>query len=152
MTLRISRANLGAWVIKANPAARDPQRFAAEHASVADRCVAANYRSALIQAGDPVVLWVSGPERDPLQPGVWGVGRVVAPVARARASGSDGPASGTPKVTLDVPLLEAPVPRALLRATAALAGCEVLRQPQMGNPGWLDGAEWAALQELLASR
>lgn len=138
---RITRADLGAWVLKSNPAVRDPVRFAAEHGSgEVTRCVAASYRSGLLRPGDAVVLWVSGPDRGPLPAGVWGVGRVVAP--------PEPPPS--PTVRLAIQPLEAPVPRVVLRSSAALAGCEVLRQPQMGNPSWLDLVEWAALQALLA--
>ena len=39
--------------------------------------MADNYRSRLMAAGDPVVLWVSGDSRQ-LTWGIWGVGRVIA--------------------------------------------------------------------------
>lgn len=167
-------------MVKSNPVVRDPQRFAAEHAGrQVARCVAASYRSALMWPGDHVVLWVSGPERSALTPGVWGVGRVVAPVtmpvgrpvgapartpvgmavtpmtpaaerasSTARAAGPAGPSS--PTVLLDVLLLDEPLPRSALRASAGLVDCEPLRQPRMANPSWLDQGEWAALQHLLA--
>lgn len=170
MARAITDETFGAWLVKCNPEVWDLQTYLADgHEYIDNWSVQKNYRSEMMQPGDPVVLWVTGTDRAPLQPGVWGVGQVTAPVnvevdldvdeveetgdalatdpgywldlaARARARYFVG---------LDVPFLDEPVSRAEIRAVPALADAEVLRAPMMGNPNWLTRAEWEALQALL---
>jgi hypothetical protein len=94
-------------------------------------------------AGQRVVFWGGG-SRGRLAYGVWGSGVVTGPVVPR-------PVDGRPQVPLD--LTVAPpagwVPRTLLRADPRLAGAEVFRQPQAGNPSFLTRAELRALEEYL---
>ena len=42
-----------------------------------------------------------------------------------------------------------PVDAGVVAHTAGLAGIEVLRQPQIANPSFVDAAQWARLRRLL---
>ncbi|MGN9804789.1 hypothetical protein [Micromonospora sp. L32] len=142
-TRRVTPESLGAWLVKGNADAVDlGSRFAADP-RVRSWCVRPGYRTALMRAGQPVVLWASGSRRR-LAYGVWGVGRLAGPAVPG--------APGEPwSVPLELTVLDPGdrVPRERLRADARLAGAEVLRQPQGANPSWLTVAEFAALREHL---
>ncbi|MEH0829018.1 MULTISPECIES: hypothetical protein [unclassified Micromonospora] len=142
-TRRVTAAGLGAWLVKGNADAADlAARFAADP-RVTSWCVRPGYRSRLMRAGQPVVLWASG-SRGRLTYGVWGVGRLTGPAV----PGSPGESWSVP---LELTVLDPGdrVPRERLRADIRLAGAEVLRQPQGANPSWLTVAEFAALREHL---
>lgn len=52
-------------------------------------------------------------------------------------------------VPVDIPLLLEPLAKAAIAADPGLSRIEVLRQPQMGNPSWLNKEQWALLLALL---
>jgi hypothetical protein len=90
------------------------------------------YRTALVRANQPVLLWVSG--NDPEHP------------AGIHARGwTTGPASDVIPVRLTA--IEPVVSRSQVRDLPRLAGAEVLRMPAGSNPSFLDVAQYAALQE-----
>lgn len=98
-------------------------------------CVAANYRSALMAAGQPVLFWVTGARRR----GIWGAGRLTG-----------RPAAGSPmKIGTDITMLGEPLSADLLLAIPELRGMEVFRSPQQANPSWVDRDQWTVLQRLL---
>lgn len=137
---RVTLDDLGAWLIKGNDGRADLAGRFEREPRVGSWCVQPGYRSRLMRAGQPVVLWASGSRTS----GVWGLGVVTGPVE----PGEDG---GRPQVPLDL-TVEPPdrrMPRALLRADPRLAGAEVFRQPQGSNPSFLTRAEFAALREHL---
>ncbi len=142
---RITRESLGAWLLKTSPGPGAlPEPDEQGRRVFRERCVSRNYRAELMQSGDPVVLWISGSSggRGP-EPGVWGVGRVAAPVGLNSA--------GQFAVGLDLPVeAQVLVPRDQLREDPDLAGLEVLRMPAGSNPSWLTRGQWQALQLLLA--
>ncbi|GAA1593478.1 hypothetical protein GCM10009789_54390 [Kribbella sancticallisti] len=143
---RVNRENLGAWVLKCNPAVTD-LRALIEH-GVRTWCVQDNYRSALFEDGQPAFLWVSGSARATPTPGFWAVGSVTGPAEwRAPAAGE------SPKyvVPLALEFLPEPVSRVEVVAQPGLAEVEVIRQPQMSNPSFLTRAEYERLRELLPS-
>lgn len=142
-TQRVTEAGLGAWLVKGNADAVDlAARFAADP-RVTSWCVRPGYRSRLMRAGQPVVLWASG-SRGRLTYGVWGVGHLTG----AAVPGPPGEPWSAP---LELTVLDPGdrVPRERLRADSRLAGAEVLRQPQGANPSWLTADEFAALREHL---
>lgn len=101
-------------------------------------CVAANYRSRLIRAGQPVLFWVSAhPQR-----GVWGAGRV---------TGDAFDEDGRLQVPVHIPLFDQPLTAAELLFVRGLASMEVFRAPQHANPSWVTVAEMALLAELFPS-
>jgi EVE domain len=139
----ITRATLGAWLIKCNPSVTDVGAIVeAGGGSIRSWCVARNYRAEMMQPGDPVVFWISGAENSRLVPGVWGIGEVTGEVENRTR----------PSVPMRVRLLAEPLPRAELRAAAEFADLEVLSQPMGSNPSWVDMYQWQALRGLLAAR
>jgi hypothetical protein len=140
---RVRLDDLGAWLIKGNADNTDLLgRFAADP-RVESWCVLPGYRARLMAAGQPVVLWASG-SRGGRPYGVWGRGLVTGPAAPE-------PAGTRWQVPLDLTALPPAdrVPRTTLRADPRLAGAEVFRQPQAGNPSFLTRAEYTALLEYL---
>jgi len=129
---------LGAWLLKANPAG-DAVEALARHGfeDVTTRCVRASYRTRLVTAGQPVLLWVSG--RDLRHPaGIHAAGRTTGPVRDSREG---------PVMPVRLRPVTPHVPRAALLADARLAGAEVLRVAAGSNPSYLDAEQYAALCE-----
>ncbi len=143
--MRVTPESLGAWVIKCNPAVTPVEEMVETGRPVTSWCVAANYRSALMAAGQPALLWVSGAARGRYPRGIWGVGRVTGPALAKRA-----PAGAGLVAPLHISLLDSPVPAQVLAAIPALGDLEVLRQPYMSNPSWCTKAEFRAVRFLLA--
>ena len=159
-TARVSAANLGAWLVRCNPAKWDLAGYLAGGGKTIDSCsVVENYRSAMMAPGDRVVLWVSGDGRV-LARGIWGIGHVSAGIR-------DEPAESVPPrphhwldertrrsvkhaVFVDIPLLASPVTDAELRS-AAIDDLEVQRQPMGSNPSWISTDQLARLDPLLPS-
>ena len=136
MARNVTAEELGAWVIKCNPrkTAVEPMRAAGQ--AKASWCVADNYRSRLIRAGQRVLFWVSGhPQR-----GIWGAGRIDGAVTTD---------DGTLHVPVRIPLFAEPVTAAELGAVPGLRAMEVFRAPQQSNPSWVSAAEWALIEPLL---
>ncbi len=96
------------------------------------RCVRPSYRLGLMAAGQPCLLWRSGPEA-----GVHAVGEL---------AGEPGPDAAVDVRWRPLPV---PLPRALLRADPLLAGAEVLRMPAGSNPSYLAPGQWRRLLEVL---
>lgn len=141
---RVSRDNLGAWVLKCNPTVSDlPGLLAGGGRSVATWCVADNYRSELFEAGQPLLFWVSGAAGRTPTPGIWGSGRIAGP-ARSRADGKL-------VVPIELEFLDQPLARSELASVRPLRDLEVIRQPQMSNPSFVTPDQYAVLLTLLGS-
>lgn len=155
MAHAITRENLGAWLLKANPALWDLRRFRADgERRITSWAVQPGYRSRLMSLGDRVLFWVSGSGADGLARGIWGLGHV-----RGEAEAWVDTDSGwwlndgsrravSSRVEVDIPLLDLPVTVAELRA-AGIDDLEVLTVPQMANPSWVSKTQLAALEALL---
>jgi hypothetical protein len=131
----LTPATLGAWLVKATGAAPSTRAHVrAGFASVATWCVQPTYRTALVAPGQPVLLWVSGSERDH-PAGIYARGRTTGPAE-----------SGV------MPLVLSPLPDPLLRAELVahpdLAGMEVLRMPAGSNPSFVTHDQLRVLAEL----
>ena len=138
MDRAVTLETLGAWVIKCNPRRTDVEPMRAAGATKPSWCVADNYRSQLIRPGQRVLFWVSAHPRR----GLWGAGRITGDVTVE---------DGQLHVPVDVPLFAEPLTAADLRS-AGLQSMEVLRSPQQSNPSWVNVAELALIERLLASR
>lgn len=163
--MRVTAEVLGAWVIKCNPAMTDFGSILQSGRGISAWCVADNYRSALMDAGQPVVLWVSGRRGGEYARGIWGIGRVRAPamlqmtpVLQMTPGSQMTPPGSEPVVRsrhaklvaqLDIPVRKSPIAVCEIAAVPALSGIEVIRQPYMSNPSWLSKDEFAALDVLL---
>ena len=129
----LSEESLGAWLVKADPAALPiTDAVATRFATVTSRCVRPSYRTALVRAGQPVLLWISG--RHPDHPaGIHAHGRTTGPA------------------TDEMPVRLAPVDPVVTRrqvlAIPALSRAEVLRMPAGSNPSFLDVEQYTALQQ-----
>jgi hypothetical protein len=97
------------------------------------RCVRPSYRLRLMAAGQPCLLWLSGPHR----PGVHALGML--------AGTPDTDADGQPAVPVRLTLLGDPVPRAELLADPVARHAEVMRMPAGSNPSWLSADQFAAV-------
>jgi len=151
----VRRSELGAWLLKCNPAAWDLRGFLdSGEERVTSWSVQPGYRSALMAGGDAVLFWVSGDGRQGFARGIWGLGHVLAE-AEAWSEGTrgfwraaDGHHGIRARVAVDIALLDEPVTDAELRA-AGLGDLEVQRQPFAANPSWVSAAQLAALHDLL---
>lgn len=128
----LSSATLGAWLLKASgaaPSTREHVRAGFAHALT--WCVRPTYRTDLVAAGQPVLLWVSGSEPG-LPAGIHAHGRTTG-LAR------DGV----------VPLVLVPMEDPLLRSELVghpdLAALEVLRMPAGSNPSYVTPEQLAVL-------
>jgi hypothetical protein len=135
-TPALTPGSLGAWLLKANPAdGAVDELVRTGFAAVTTRCVRPSYRTELVEAGQPVLLWISG--RDPRHPpGLHAAGWTTGPVADS----ADGPV-----MPVRLSALEPIVPREALLVDRLLSGLEVLRMPAGSNPSYLDTAQYAAL-------
>ncbi|MEH3157157.1 MAG: hypothetical protein PGN29_18240 [Gordonia paraffinivorans] len=140
----ITDRTLGAWVFKASGRRWDVLSDIADgRTRIESRCVADNYRTAMMRRGQRAILWLSGPGDGPTPRGVWGLGWITGP--------AEPDASGQPVVPTDITLL---APDDALRATdlreiRALVGVEVLRVPAASNPSWVDVEQLTVLREIL---
>lgn len=131
----VSTETLGAWLVKASGG--DPSTRAHLRNGFADmstRCVQPTYRTDLVAAGQPVLLWVSGTEREH-PAGIY---------ARGRTTGPAG--AGLMPVVL-APLSD-PLLRSELVGHPGLAGLEVLRMAAGSNPSFVTHEQLAVLVEL----
>ena len=131
----LSSETLGAWLVKAGggqPSTRAHVRDG--FADVSTWCVQPTYRTELVAAGQPVLLWVSGTEREH-PAGIYAHGRTTGPAAAGVM-----PVALTP---LGHPLL-----RSELVGHPGLAGMEVLRMAAGSNPSFVTHEQLRVLAEL----
>jgi hypothetical protein len=120
----LSTDTLGAWLVKASGAAPSTREHVRAGFAEADTwCVRPTYRTGLVAAGQPVLLWVSGSEAG-LPSGIHAHGRTTG-------SARDG-VMPLVLVPLDDPLL-----RSELVGHPDLSSMEVLRMPAGSNPSYV---------------
>lgn len=150
--MAVGRAEVGCWIVKCNPTTgtdyfgmidtvAPPDESTALHTD--DWCLSPRSgRSALVEPGDLVALWVTGAKF----PGVYEFGWVTD-------NRSDDVPGGRKLHYQAVRLgRDHHIPRSLIQATPALARCEQLRAPMMSNPSYLTADEARALAVLIADR
>jgi len=152
----ITQQNLGAWLLRCNPKNEPqlPELVAGGGHRIERWCVADNYRSRMMAAGDAVFFWVSGDGRL-LVRGIWGVGRVLG-VDGFRRPAADDPlpsrnfseAGERPRASVDIPLLPTAVSDRQLRELG-ISDLEVQLQPQGSNPSWISADQIARLAEVV---
>jgi hypothetical protein len=133
----ITGESLGAWLVKASPAALPIEELVqAGFADITSRCVRATYRTGLIREGQPVLLWVSG--NDPRHPaGIYASGHTTGPVDVAAA---------TPEMPVRLHAVRPAVHRKEILDHPALSAIEVIRMPAGSNPSYLDVEQYDALR------
>ena len=120
----LSPETLGAWLVKASGAAPSTRaHVGAGFSGVGTWCVRPTYRTDLVVAGQPVLLWISGSEPG-LPAGIHAHGRTTGPAG-------DGV----------MPMVLAPLEQPLLRSELVghrdLSSMEVLRMPAGSNPSYV---------------
>ncbi len=159
----IGRSDVGCWIVKGSPtvwnyldavAARPGPELHSTSWSLSPR----SSRSGLIEGGDLIALWITGPKA----PGIYEFGRVTSDGSvdwpngfdPDRAIDKERAAEPCRGVEFDAVRLDAAtfMPREQVRMVPSLQGCEQLRVPRMPNPGYLTPAETTALAGLLAER
>jgi hypothetical protein len=151
----VTRDQLGAWLLKCNPALWDLRGFLdSGEERLTSWAVQPNYRSDLMAAGDRALFWVSGDGRQGLFRGIWGAGHLVAEAEdwvdgeRGFWVDEGGRHAVRRRIRIDVPFLAEPVAAADLRAHGII-DLEVQRQPFMGNPSWVSRPQLERLNDLL---
>ena len=147
---------VGAWILRLDPTVWDLARFLADgHREVRAWAVEDDERAAAMARGQRVFLWAGG-DGTVLVPGIWGVGWVVGPCeSKSVADGYWVDPAGNSRRTLfaDVSIQLLPLPVGLQQVVddPRLAGIEVLRDPDGGNPSRLTPEEAAAMVALVGS-
>lgn len=158
----VSLNTLGAWVFKCNPATWDIKQWIDEGNDwVDDWTIMDNYRSKLLAAGQPAILWVSGPTKGAkVLPGIWGIGHVAGSaewsawiepedVEKGFWLDKEKGQAANYWVPMDVDILPKPLDRKIIAQDPILRNAEVFRQPQGSNPTFLTKEEYAALRMLI---
>ena len=142
-TRAVTRDSLGAWHVKASGgSAATHDHVRAGFASLTTRCLRPSYRTDLVEAGQPVLFWVSGDDAEH-PAGIYGQGRTTGPAVPDMTADAG---AGSLVVPLRLEPLEAPVLRAELRLHPELSGIEVLRMPAGSNPSYVTRGQLDALR------
>lgn len=160
---KVTPENLGAWVLKCNPAVWDLEAYRADgETHIENWSVTENYRSDMMRPGQRVLLWVTGPRGGSLPRGFWASGWVTGPADHvAQFSNEEDEDNGgywideeyrlksTFMVPVNVELWDVPLLASDVEALPDVAAMELFKQPQMSNPSWISQAELNALMPLL---
>jgi hypothetical protein len=167
----VTDENLGAWVVKCNPAKWDLPGFIAAGGHVIDNwSVRENYRSAMMEHGQRVLLWVMGSTGGAMDRGFWGSGWITGPIEPAYRTADDDElideenyeahsadfwvnedaASRVRFVApMELTLWDEPVTETEMVTVSGLDQIEAIRSRQGSNPSWLSKDELALLEPLL---
>ncbi len=154
----VTRSNLGAWMVKCNPAVWKLHEFIADGNDwISGWSLHEGYRSDLMEPGDKIIMWVTlSPNLDR---GIWGLGHITDYAGnRVFAVGDDDDpgywldetarVADDYGVDTDIWLFDKPVTDADLQA-AGVHDLEVHRSPPLGNPLWVSKTELARLKPSL---
>ena len=134
----VDRTSLGAWLLKSSP---DPlsraEWLATGFAGLSARCVRRTYRVDLVAAGQPVLLWFSGDDREH-PAGIY---------AQGRTTGRAVDEGGTLEMPVALETVEPPVLRRELLEHPVLSSIEVVRMAAGSNPSFLTRAQLAELRQ-----
>lgn len=154
---QITHSDVGAWLLKGNPtrswdywAKRQAEKTAVGVRGKASWSLGHTYRNGLIEAGDKVLLFMTGDTQALVEIGVrddkplfddeWDERYVIDENERGKRK---------PMMSYDGVTLPTPIARATIAAVPDLAQAEFLRAPQMTNPTYLTSAEVKALSSLI---
>lgn len=137
----VDAGSLGAWLVKSSPGSSSVGAWLQTgFEDVTTRCVRRTYRTDLVAAGQPVLLWVSGQDRDH-PAGIYAQGRTTGPAAGAESGAG---------AQLVMPVAFAPLTRPVLRREIlvhpVLSRIEVVRMPAGSNPSFLSHEQLAELR------
>lgn len=150
----VTTADLGAWVLTANPQVWDLQRWILDGGPPLDEwTVAHNYRSQLMAPGDRVLLWVGGNDQG-CPAGFRAMGAVSGPCVAGVATSTywtdrKAKARADYFARVELSLLPGLVPKHAVQHHRVLRDIEVLRSPFASNPSHLTVEQLGALEPLL---
>ena len=146
----VTRESLGAWLIKGSgSSASTHDLLRTGFAGVVTRCVRGSYRTELVEAGQPVLFWISG-DVAAHPAGIYAQGWTTGPAVPDPASEPEPDAvRRSPALVLPLRLqpVDPPVLRTELRSHPDLRALEVLRMPAGSNPSFLTRGQLAAVRE-----
>lgn len=146
---------VAAWIFKARPDVWDVVTAVRDGSGLESWRMAPSYRVALVAPGHPCALWVTGPSSGRHIPGVWAIGEVTSDPFDDAGDPDDelwldvgARRQVRPHVMVHLRVLEAPIPRSVLRADPRFADSEILVAPRVASPVAVRPAEWAAILDL----
>ena len=157
---RLSRTNVGAWVVKCNPqgvwdyfAELDDSGRAEGSVDDGGWTLGKTYRNELVHKEDLVVLWVTGTR----EPGIHEIGWITGPAYTDTIDDEyliDESRRGkrVDSIPFKTLLLNGFVARRDMKADIAMRGCEPIRVQQGANPSYLTPAETRSLAEFFTPK
>lgn len=150
-TRQLDRQAIAGWLLKANPAIYDVEAALQDRVPFSSWRLAPSYRLELIAPSDPVVLWLTGPDRGVIAAGV------VTDVPVTSRGGTEYwvDAEEKAKIRPYLPVRMTPIPKIReeeLTSSASFQQAEVIRVRQMGNPSFLTHDELAIVKDLMGPR
>lgn len=133
----VDRTSLGAWLLKSSPEPSRAQWLATGFTGVEARCVRSTYRVDLVEAGQPVLLWFSGEDREH-PAGIY---------AQGWTTGGVVDDDSTLRLPLTLEPVEPPVLRRELLEHPVLSRIEVVRMAAGSNPSFLSRAQLEELRQ-----
>jgi hypothetical protein len=134
----VTERSLGAWLVKASPGSLPIDELVETgFADITSRCVRPTYRTGLVREDQPVLLWVSGNNRQH-PAGIYAIGHT---------TGSVDATAPSPAMPVRLRAVEPAIHREEILAHPTLAGIEVIRMPAGSNPSYLDAEQYQALQQ-----
>lgn len=131
----LSPDTLGAWLVKASGSLPSTTHHVqTRFAEVESWCVRPTYRTDMVAAGQPVLLWVSG-NAAPQPAGIYAHGRTTGPTR-------DG------VMPVELAAMSQPLLRSELLGHRELSSMEVLRMPAGSNPSYVTREQLRLLAEL----
>lgn len=159
----IEKSDVGCWIVKGDPSRWDyftsrenditpPIR---KHLYPGGWTLGKSYRTDLVEKGDLVALWITGPD----EPGIYEFGRVTSEspwlsegwVAEYVVDQRKGRQQHWAFDYEAVRLWQDYVPRATMKADPVLSQAEQFRAPMISNPTYLTPEESKVLARLLAN-
>jgi hypothetical protein len=124
----VTRETLGAWLLKSSPDSSPVDEFVrTDFATVTERCVLPTYRADGVDAGQPVLFWVSGnDERHPA--GIYAQGHTTGPTQ---------PEGDQLVMPVRLTGIDPPILRRELLTHPRLSQLEVIRMAAGSNPSFL---------------
>lgn len=154
--MSIGRSDVGAWLVKGDPAKWDywterADRGLGPGSLVSDSwSLGSTYRNKLIEPGDPIALYIGGPR----YPGIVEIGTITEERFTGTWSSEyvlDESERNKLRefITYTGVILSQPVPRSALKNDPHLRHSEVVRQGQITNPSYLTPEEASVLRSLV---
>lgn len=155
LVARVSREQLGAWVVKANPGLWDVHAARAAKEPLERWRLTESYRLDLVERGDRLLVWATRGSSTTLPVGFLGEATVAGPLEIDVGGSHWKRSADREQVRPYVPLrrtrwLRTAVTIDECRAHPVLRTIEVLRAPRIGNPSWLTADQLRALDDLRA--